>query len=53
MSWCSTRGVLLASGVGRRVDIAWASAQTGGLGIFIRLLAGLDRHAAIEAFGAT
>ncbi|MBM6401435.1 DEAD/DEAH box helicase family protein [Phycicoccus sonneratiae] len=41
--------MLVASG-GEQVDLAWASEQTGGLGIFVRGLVGLDRTAAIEAF---
>ena len=40
---------LVASG-GQQVDIAWATEQGGGLGIFVRSLVGLDRSAAIEAF---
>ncbi|CAM3995435.1 type I restriction-modification enzyme R subunit C-terminal domain-containing protein [Janibacter anophelis] len=42
-------GLLVASG-GQQVDIAWATEQGGGLGIFVRSLVGLDRAAAIEAF---
>ncbi len=41
--------MLLASG-GHNVDIAWAAEQTGGLGIFVRSLVGLDRSAATGAF---
>jgi type I restriction enzyme R subunit len=41
--------MLVASG-GQKVDIAWADEQTGGLGLFIRSLVGLDRSAASEAF---
>ncbi|MCE0487825.1 DEAD/DEAH box helicase family protein [Ornithinimicrobium sediminis] len=41
--------MLVASG-GQHVDIAWATEQGGGLGIFVRNLVGLDRSAAIEAF---
>ena len=41
--------MLVASG-GQQVDIAWATEQGGGLGIFVRSLIGLDRSAAIEAF---
>ncbi|MEI2672383.1 MAG: type I restriction-modification enzyme R subunit C-terminal domain-containing protein [Marmoricola sp.] len=41
--------MLVASG-GQQVDIVWANEQTGGLGIFVRSLVGLDRAAAIEAF---
>ncbi|WP_182376738.1 DEAD/DEAH box helicase family protein [Nocardioides sp. WS12] len=44
--------ILLASGAGAKVDIVWASEQSGGLGLFIRGLVGLDRAAAAEAFGA-
>ncbi len=41
--------MLVASG-GQQVDIAWATEQVGGLGIFVRHLVGLDRAAAKEAF---
>ncbi|UAL31152.1 DEAD/DEAH box helicase family protein [Nocardioides rotundus] len=41
--------MLVASG-GQQVDIAWATEQGGGLGIFVRSLVGLDRAAATEAF---
>ncbi|MDO5499316.1 MAG: DEAD/DEAH box helicase family protein [Propionibacteriaceae bacterium] len=41
--------MLLASG-GQQVDLERATEQTGGLGIFIRGLVGLERTAAIEAF---
>lgn len=40
---------LVASG-GQQVDIAWATEQGAGLGIFVRNLVGLDRSAAIKAF---
>ncbi len=42
--------MLVASGAGQRVDIAWVSKRAGGLGIFVRGLVGLDREAAVEAF---
>ena len=42
--------MLVASG-GHQVDLVWANEQTGGLGIFVRGLVGLDRAAATEAFG--
>jgi len=41
--------MLVASG-GQQVDIVWANEQTGGLGVFVRSLVGLDRTAATEAF---
>ena len=41
--------MLIASG-GQQIDIAWATEQDGGLGIFVRSLVGLDRSAATEAF---
>jgi type I restriction enzyme R subunit len=47
----SLEEILLASGAGARVDIAWAAEKTGGLGLFVRSLVGLDRGAASEAFG--
>lgn len=42
--------MLLASGAGEQADIDRASAQAGGLGLFIRSLVGLDHQAATEAF---
>lgn len=42
--------MLVASG-GQHVDIVRASELRGGLGIFVRTLVGLDRSAALEAFG--
>ncbi|WP_336870826.1 type I restriction-modification enzyme R subunit C-terminal domain-containing protein [Rhodococcus qingshengii] len=41
---------MLAAAGGQRIDIAWASEQNGGLGLFIRSLVGLDHAAATEAF---
>ncbi|MFC7374541.1 DEAD/DEAH box helicase family protein [Brachybacterium sp. GCM10030268] len=41
--------MLIAAGA-HRADIAWASEQTGSLGVFVRSLVGLDRSAAQEAF---
>jgi type I restriction enzyme R subunit len=41
--------MLVASG-GQQVDLVWADEQTGGLGLFVRSLVGLDRAAATEAF---
>jgi len=41
--------MLIAAGAADS-DINWADAQTGGLGIFVRGLVGLDRAAATEAF---
>jgi len=45
----SLEDMLVASG-GQKVDIVWADEQTGGLGLFIRSLVGLDHSAASEAF---
>jgi len=45
----SLEDMLVASG-GQQVDIVWAGEQTGGLGLFVRSLVGLDRSAASEAF---
>ncbi len=42
--------MLVASGAGGPEDIARASEQSQGLGLFIRSLVGLDREAATEAF---
>ncbi|TCI98637.1 DEAD/DEAH box helicase family protein [Aeromicrobium sp. IC_218] len=41
---------MLVDSGGQQVDIAWATEQGDGLGIFVRSLVGLDRAAAIEAF---
>lgn len=41
--------MLVTSG-GQQVDLAWANEQTGGLGIFVRGLVGLEHSAAVEAF---
>ncbi|MFT4087599.1 MAG: DEAD/DEAH box helicase family protein [Gordonia sp. (in: high G+C Gram-positive bacteria)] len=41
--------MLLEAG-GHRGDLEWADSQTGGLGLFVRGLVGLDRAAATEAF---
>lgn len=41
--------LLVASG-GQHVDVVWARQQTGGLGLFVRVLVDLDRSAATEAF---
>lgn len=45
----SLEEMLVASG-GQQVDIVWAGEHTGGLGLFVRSLVGLDRSAASEAF---
>lgn len=44
--------MLVDSGAGGTEDIAQAGEQAHGLGLFIRSLVGLDRQAAVEAFGA-
>jgi type I restriction enzyme, R subunit len=44
--------MLLACGVGERTDIESVAARTGGLGLFIRSLVGLDHVAAEAAFTA-
>lgn len=41
--------MLVDAGAGP-VDIEWADQGSGGLGIFVRGLVGLDRSAATEAF---
>jgi type I restriction enzyme, R subunit len=43
--------MLIASGGDQQVDLAWVTERAGALGPFIRSLVGLDREAAIEAFG--
>ena len=47
----SLEDMLAASGAGKTTDIVWAAEHSGGLGLFIRSLVGLDRTAATEAFG--
>ena len=44
--------MLIDSGTGAPADIALAKEQSHGLGLFVRSLIGLDREAAVEAFGA-
>lgn len=44
--------MLIDSGAGEADDIAQAKEQAHGLGLFIRSLVGLDRQAAVEAFGS-
>lgn len=41
--------MLVASGA-QHADIVWATEQTGGLGLFVRGLVGLDRSAAVQEF---
>jgi type I restriction enzyme R subunit len=48
----SLEAMLLASGAGHEVELKLAAEQSHGLGLFIRGLVGLDREAAMEAFGA-
>jgi type I restriction enzyme R subunit len=48
----SLEQMLIDSGTGEAVDIAQAIEQSQGLGLFVRSLVGLDREAAVEAFGA-
>jgi type I restriction enzyme R subunit len=43
--------MLIDSGVGDTTDIALAKEKAHGLGLFVRSLVGLDRAAAVEAFG--
>lgn len=47
----SLEDMLLSCGVGERADLEAVAERTGGLGLFIRSLVGLDRAAAKEAFG--
>jgi type I restriction enzyme, R subunit len=47
----SLEQMLVASGAGEAADIDRAKEDAHGLGLFIRSLVGLDREAAIEAFG--
>ncbi len=47
----SLEGMLASSGLATHTDLATAADASGGLGLFIRSLVGLDRHAATQAFG--
>ncbi len=44
--------MLIDSGAGQADDIARATEESHGLGLFIRSLVGLDHHAALETFAA-
>lgn len=44
--------MLVDGGIGEAADIAQAKERSHGLGLFVRELVGLDREAAVEAFGA-
>ena len=44
--------MLVASGAGATVDVAWVAEKAGGLGLFVRSLVGLEREAAVDAFAA-
>lgn len=46
----SLEDMLLSCGVGERAELETVAERTGGLGLFIRSLVGLDRAAAKEAF---
>jgi type I restriction enzyme, R subunit len=48
----SLEQILIDSGTGEAADIAQAKEQSHGLGLFVRSLVGLEREAAVEAFGA-
>lgn len=48
----SLEEMVTASGAGGQADLTRAVEQTGGLGLFIRSLVGLDRQAATEAFAS-
>jgi type I restriction enzyme, R subunit len=47
----SLEQMLVESGTGEAADIELAKEQSHGLGLFVRSLMGLDRQAAVEAFG--
>lgn len=42
--------MLVSAGVGQPADVAWVAERSGGLGLFIRSLVGLDRGAAADVF---
>lgn len=48
----SLEQMLIESGTGEQADIELAKEQSHGLGLFVRSLVGLDREAAVEAFGS-
>ncbi len=48
----SLEQMLIDSGTGEQADIELAKEQSHGLGLFVRSLVGLDREAAVEAFGS-
>ncbi|MCX2934940.1 DEAD/DEAH box helicase family protein [Mycobacterium sp. CVI_P3] len=48
----SLEQMLIESGTGEQADIDLAKEQSHGLGLFVRSLVGLDREAAVEAFGS-
>jgi type I restriction enzyme R subunit len=43
--------IFIESGIGTEAEISRAKTDSGGLGVFLRSLIGLDRAAAAEAFG--
>ncbi|MBW0101483.1 DEAD/DEAH box helicase family protein [Pseudonocardia sp. KRD291] len=45
-------GIFIESGIGTEAEISTAKENSGGLGLFLRSLVGLDRAAAAAAFGA-
>ncbi|HEV7975069.1 type I restriction-modification enzyme R subunit C-terminal domain-containing protein, partial [Amycolatopsis sp.] len=42
--------IFVESGIGTKAEISRAKEDAGGLGLFLRALVGLDRHAAASAF---
>ncbi|MFK4851202.1 DEAD/DEAH box helicase family protein [Microbacterium sp. ZW T6_19] len=48
----SLEGMLIDAGLANSIEIDYATGQTGGLGLFVRSLVGLDRSAVEEAFAA-
>ena len=51
-TWGRSASAIIESGTGEQADIELAKEQSHGLGLFVRSLVGLDREAAVEAFGA-
>jgi type I restriction enzyme, R subunit len=44
--------IFLEAGIGTEAEVSQAKSDSGGLGMFVRSLTGLDREASVTAFGA-
>ena len=45
--------MLIAAGIASQADIEHATQESGGFGLFVRSLVGIERDAAVAAFGAS